>query len=90
MTSAPEQGTPEPNTPEQDSAEEIARKRYFGLQMMRVLALGLVLAGFAITRGVLPAPFWLGAGMAVIGVVAFFFAPPLLAKRWKAQDRGEA
>jgi hypothetical protein len=31
-------------------------------------------------------PWALGAGLAVLGLLEFFFLPPIIAKRWKAGD----
>ena len=73
-------------TPEE---EAIAARRFAVIQVTRILSLGFVIAGIAIAQGVLPAPYWLGVAFAVGGMVAFFFTPPLLAKGWKAGDRGE-
>ena len=76
------------NTPAtQDEAEAIAKKRFLVMGLVRIGALGALLIGLAIARSVLAGPFWLGVALAIGGMVAFFFAPPMLAKRWKAGDR---
>lgn len=62
------------------------RRRYVLMNAARLGGLGLVMLGFAITRDLVPLPFAAGAVLAVAGLLGFFFAPPLLAKRWKAQD----
>lgn len=77
-----------PTDPE-SKEQELAQYRYGLLHIVRLFALGFVIMGFAIANEVLPAPYWLSWVFAVGGLVAFFFAPPLLSKRWKAQDRGE-
>ncbi|MGB3711321.1 MAG: hypothetical protein WA985_06505 [Erythrobacter sp.] len=69
-----------------DAERERAQRRFFWLQAMRLGALAAVLAGIAITQDVLGAPYWLGLVLALGGVFAFFFAPPLLARRFKADD----
>lgn len=61
--------------------------RYQIMSAIRLAAILGVVAGIAIAQGALAAPYALGVVLAVIGVVAFFFAPPMLAKKWKAQDR---
>ncbi len=79
-----------PITPEE--AETRAAKRYYILSAVRVGSIASVIAGISIARALVEAPYWLGVALAVGGMIAFFFAPPLLAKRWKAGDRerGEA
>lgn len=71
------------------SDERTAAKRYYLMNGARIGGLAAVLVGLAMTRSVIPGPFALGAVLAVVGMVAFFFAPPLLAKRWKAGDQSE-
>lgn len=70
-----------------DPAETIAAKRYYVMNAIRVGSLAAVILGIAIARALIEAPYALGVALAVTGLVAFFFAPPLLAKSWKAKDR---
>jgi hypothetical protein len=65
-----------------------ARQRYLVLNAVRVSGLGLVLLGIVIARGVLPfdVPWVVGAVIAVVGLVEFFFLPPLIARRWKSES----
>ena len=81
--------TTPPTNPEDREAQELAQYRYGLLHIVRIFALGAVIGGIAIANAVLPAPYWFGVVLAVSGMIAFFFAPPLLAKRWKAGDPGE-
>ena len=74
------------STPPTDP-EAQAKTRYGTMQLVRILSLGAVLLGIAISRDVVPAPFWLGAGLAVAGLIGFFFGPPLMVRRWKEADR---
>lgn len=79
-----------PTDPETEKQEQdLAQFRYGLLHIVRLFTLGLVIMGFAIANDVLPAPYWLSWVFAVTGMIGFFFAPPILSKRWKAQDRGE-
>lgn len=75
-----------------DAVEAQARRRYIIMNVVRIGGLGLLLMGVAITRGALPVrlPWALGAGLAVLGLLEFFFLPAILAKRWKAGDRAGA
>ena len=70
--------------------EAIAKRRYFMLGGVRIGSLAALLLGLMIARKVIEAPYAVGVALAVIGLLAFFFAPPLLAKSWKAKDRGQA
>jgi hypothetical protein len=69
-----------------DQERERAQARYVWLQFTRFASIIAVLVGIAIARDVLPAPYWLGVVLAVGGLIAFFFGPPLLARRFKARD----
>ena len=81
--------TTPPTDPDTLREQQQAQYRYGLLHIVRIGAILAVVGGMAVANDVVPAPYWLGVGLAVGGLVAFFFAPPLLAKRWKAQDRGE-
>ena len=69
-----------------DEERERAQARWVWLQVIRLLSIIAVLTGIAIARGVLDANWWLGAVLAVAGLIAFFFGPPLVARRFKARD----
>lgn len=72
-----------PATPE----EALAAKRYYILYAVRFGSIAAVILGIAIARALVEAPYALGVVLAVGGMLAFFFGPPLLAKNWKAKDR---
>jgi len=67
-----------------------AQRRFVWLQITRLSALAAVMAGIAITQEALAAPYAIGVGLAVAGLVAFFFAPPILARWFKKRDSGAA
>ena len=69
-----------------DEERERAQVRWAWLQVVRIASIAALLIGLAITRSVIEANWWLGAGLAVAGVIGFFFGPPLLARRFKARD----
>lgn len=69
-----------------DAEREQAQRRFFWLQAVRLGALAAVILGIAVARGLVGAPYWLGVALALAGVFAFFFAPPLIARRFKARD----
>lgn len=70
-----------------NNEEARAARRFVLINMVRfgsVIALGL---GLMIVRDVISAPYWLGVVVTFVGAGAFFFIPPMLAKRWKSSDR---
>ena len=69
--------------------EATAAKRYTVMNMVRLASIPAVIGGIAIAQGVVDLPYALGVALAAAGLFAFFFVPSLLAKRWKAGDRGE-
>ncbi|MEO0699301.1 MAG: hypothetical protein AAFY81_06235 [Pseudomonadota bacterium] len=81
---------PPPEKPVMDAAEERARARYTFLNMARIGGIAAAIAGIAGTRDVIPLPYAVSVALAVVGILAFFFAPPLMVKRWKARDAEEA
>ena len=75
-----------PPTPEEEAE---AAKRFTVMNLVRMGSVAVLGIGILIAQEVIAAPYVAGVGLAVAGVAGFFFAPPLLVKRWKAQDRGE-
>lgn len=69
--------------------EATARKRYMVMNLVRIGSIGAIIFGLATAQGAIDAPYPLGVISAVAGVAAFFFGPPMLARRWKQSDRGE-
>ncbi|MEM7665991.1 MAG: hypothetical protein AAF250_09060 [Pseudomonadota bacterium] len=69
--------------------EAIAARRFMVMGAVRISSLAAVILGIAIANAAIELPYLLGVVLAVAGMLAFFFGPPLLAKRWKAGDRGE-
>ncbi len=70
-------------------AEEIAAKRFGVMNIARIGSIIVMGTGLAIAREVITAPYVLGVALAIAGAAGFFFAPAMLAKRWKAADRAE-
>ncbi|WP_298336863.1 hypothetical protein [uncultured Erythrobacter sp.] len=69
--------------------EVVAAKRYTLMNLVRIGAVISVILGIAVAQGAVDLPYALGVVLAVAGLLAFFFVPPLLVRRWKAGDRGE-
>lgn len=73
--------------PTQDEA--LAERRFAIMGAVRIGSLIAVLVGLAGSQEALPLPYPIAVVLAVGGMVSFFFAPPILAKRWKAGDRAQ-
>jgi len=72
--------------PRPDPDRKRAQNRFVWLQITRLASLGAVMLGIAIARNAIEGPYVLGVILAVAGTIAFFFGPPLLARRFKARD----
>ena len=71
-----------------NEAEELARKRFMILNLVRFGSIALIFAGLANIAGkLLPglSPF-LGYVLLVAGAVDFFLAPVLLKRAWRSPD----
>lgn len=77
------------NAPAPTPEETIAAKRYAVMNLVRIGSIAGVILGIAIAQGALELPYVLGVGLALAGLIAFFFGPAMMAKNWKAKDRGE-
>jgi hypothetical protein len=71
---------------EHEAAEALARQRLIILNAVRFSGIAMVMLGFAIVRKVIDLPWVVGAVLAVVGMMEFFFLPRLIARRWKAGD----
>ncbi|QDH34105.1 hypothetical protein [Porphyrobacter sp. YT40] len=69
-----------------EMAEAQARQRFIVITAMRFAGVGLVMLGYAIVKGVIDLPYWVGVALAVMGFVDVFAMPVFLARRWKAAD----
>lgn len=76
-------------TPSPTPEEAQAAKRYMVMNLVRLFSIVAVVIGIAIARELIALPYALGVTLALGGLVAFFFLPVTMAKRWKASDRGE-
>jgi|LakMenE01Jun11ns_1017448.scaffolds.fasta_scaffold9164231_2 hypothetical protein len=71
---------------DREAAEALARQRLIILSALRFSGIALVMLGFAIVRKVIDLPWAVGAVLAVVGVLEFFFLPRFIARRWNAGD----
>lgn len=67
--------------------EGLAKRRFAVLNAVRLGGLALVLFGLAVTQGAIDLPKELGMVFAVFGMLDFFFAPRLLARRWRETEK---
>jgi hypothetical protein len=69
--------------------EDQAKARFMVLNLVRLMAIGFVLAGMANVQGKLWAGLSPGLGyvLTAIGVIDFFFAPKFLKKYWQNEDQ---
>jgi hypothetical protein len=74
------------NRQSREAAEARARNGYLILNMVRLSGIALVLLGLAIARGLIGLPWPVGAVIAVVGLIEFFFLPRIIARAWKAGD----
>ena len=71
-----------------NSDETLAKRRFMILNLVRLVAIGIVVAGIANLGGkFLPdmTP-WLGYILLVIGAVDYFVAPAFLKRQWRTPD----
>ncbi len=71
---------------QREIADTQARQRLVVLTVLRFSGIALVMAGFAIVRGLIDLPWAVGAVLAVVGMLEFFFLPRFIARRWNAGD----
>lgn len=67
--------------------ENLAKRRFAVLNVMRLGGLALVMSGLAISQGVIDLPKELGMAIAAIGLLDFFFLPRLIARRWSETEK---
>lgn len=72
------------NRPTGEAAEALARQRLIILSALRFSGIAMVMLGFAIVRKVIDLPWVVGAVLAVVGMLEFFFLPRFIARRWNA------
>jgi hypothetical protein len=70
-----------------EAAEAQARQRLIVLNLVRFSGVALVMVGFAIVRQVIDLPWVVGAVLAIVGLLEFFFLPRIIARSWKAGDQ---
>ena len=75
------------NVPAQD--DERAARGFMLMNAVRIASLGAVILGIAGANAALPLPYAVSVVLAIGGLIAFFFAPRLIARRFKSQPQGE-
>lgn len=71
------------------SADALAKKRFFALSAMRLMGALFIIAGFLLIRGAWavagpPADRWIGVAVVLAGVFDFAVMPRILARRWRS------
>ncbi|MFM7403884.1 MAG: hypothetical protein ACKO1N_07275 [Erythrobacter sp.] len=72
------------NRSEAEAAEARARTGFIIITLVRFSGIALIMLGFAIVRGVIDLPRFVGGIIVVIGFFEFFFLPRFVARRWNA------
>ena len=70
-----------------ENDEALAKRRFLTMNLARFAALILAMIGIAAARGAIALPELVGWVLAIGGTLAFFFAPPLLARHWNSDKR---
>lgn len=65
------------------NSDDLARRRFFIIQALRLGGLALVVLGVAIIAGKLPLPEAAGYVLFLAGAADALFVPPLLARIWR-------
>ena len=69
--------------PADPAAEALAKKRFFQLQLLRLVGVMLAAFGLIVVAHKLPLPPALGIVLAIGGIATAFVLPALLARSWK-------
>jgi hypothetical protein len=69
------------------AAEARARAGFILITAVRFGGVAMVLLGFAIVRGIIDLPHWVGAVLAVTGFFEVFFLPRFIARAWNAKNK---
>jgi hypothetical protein len=69
------------------AAEARARTGFILITAVRLGGVAMVLLGFAIVRGIIDLPHWVGAVLAVAGFFEVFFLPRFIARAWNAKNK---
>ena len=69
--------------------EALAKKRYFAINLMRIMGAFFVMAGFLLIAGRweiagMPTDRYIGVAVVLIGAFDFAVFPMLLARRWRS------
>ena len=64
--------------------DDVARTRWFILNLSRLSGVALVITGLLVTQGAISWPVEVGYGLILLGIVDVFVAPQVLARRWRS------
>lgn len=69
-----------------EAADARARNGFIIITLVRFGGIALIMLGFAIVRGVIDLPRFVGGIIAVLGFFELFFLPRFVARAWNAGD----
>ena len=64
--------------------DELAKKRFMAIQLMRFMGAALVIFGLLVINGNIDLPRVLGFVLVLIGIVDALVMPSILVRRWKS------
>jgi membrane protein YdbS with pleckstrin-like domain len=64
--------------------DDVARTRWFILNLSRLAGVALVIVGLLVTQGAITWPVEVGYVMILLGIVDVFVVPQVLARRWRS------
>ena len=75
-----------PDSPHRDAEEALAARRFWALQLIRVIGLALVLFGVVLLSRDATGETYEGPVLMALGAFVFLIGPRFLARRWKSPD----
>ena len=70
-----------------EQADIRARNGFIIITALRFAGVAMVMAGFAIVRGIIDLPYAVGAVLAVAGFFEIFFLPRFIARRFRDESQ---
>jgi hypothetical protein len=65
-------------------SEDLARRRFMILNLIRLMGVGMAMIGILAVAGKIDLPAAAGYVLLIVGMIDAFFAPAILARRWKS------
>lgn len=74
-------------TDERAKADEIAKRRFMAINLIRISGVVFVMAGLAIVQGAIDWPKEAGYALTIVGLFDVFVMPQVLSRKWRSNDR---